>query len=1186
MSITNNLKSTSQKRNRVYVLGLFFLFVSSASASALGPTDSLVKAVANGDQAGAEAALATGADINALNTDQDLPVNALTAAVVAHSKTLQTWLLAKGADPAAATDEALRFAFMLRDADAALLLLEKATSLPVDSDLLVAAVERSSSDTARILQQILLVKLQGGTPPNPPAWSFVDALNRADFCSSNDDPFILVAKRLIALGVNVDHPASRSFNAPQTPLQIAIDSGDVFLARSLISQGAHFPANRTLNSDLLVTAASVGNSAGIESLLQQTTDPNKADYRGKYALPEALAQGYKEIARKLMDSHADINLSGTGQNSPLTVAAARNWVEMVSLLTSKGADINKHDALEDWPLRAAARAGSLETLAQLIAMHADVNATDSVGRTVLHDFLYVGEDLNHNRQGAITLNPMQISVVAQLKAANFDFSKLDRDGRSVLASNLESGYSSLIPGGVVQYGFLTALANAGAKIDNDAFFFAVNQKDDVLVTWMLDHGGDPNAVRFGTSLLYEALDVQSSPKVGLALLKGGANVPAQLGGVLIKEIADNQVDVVALLLKQGANPNIADGSRTGLEIALNNGSSGIVRLLVSAGVNPNQRDAQGQTVLHKLVQRDVANATTGPVVLTLNVQEAIGVLVESGFDLASTNDQGLTVLQIANQQPSTHNRLIAAIGLAKSPGTELHQAVRDDDPNKVEALLEQGINIDTQDALHRTPLTLALQLHRTSVAELLLRHGAAVSYLPRAVDQSADIEFATDPALVSAFAVRLLSQQLLTLQPADMANPPAGINQFVANQSTSVPSINWNVTCVPCTGTMAFGDSARRNFPPIESRRMTRGESNYFELVQYNISPVPFPNPLTGQLSPQDFVFTTTGSLTIPACGFDFVNQATCYPGVSIEVDPADTLMIKARDGSFIPEPATPLTVLQNGTSTTVGPGTKAVFDRSVGALQINVGPVESKIFALGFSAGLISGPSADIKSDPTSDLDPSSRMDTYSRIAALQARFEQISDSQDKALAVEAKNIATAIHVLSLRAANGQYFAAVKQLFASRARDVLAMNDQMVDLRNAIIASSSMTSDQIDVLVARIDLLLPGLSGDQKVAATQIRDELEKAKTSVAGTNSSIRILQEKFRTYIDSVISDYEAYAMELAQFVDISQLKATAGLTNDELVAITTKLKNTGMGLPDSAFGGRGAILREVFGLPKTQ
>jgi ankyrin repeat protein len=1021
--------------------------------------------------------------------------------------------------------EALRFAFMLRDADASLLLLEKVTSLQPDSDLLVAAVARSSPDTARRLQRILLAKLQGAVPPDEPPWSFVDALNRPDFCSSDDDAFITIVKRLIALGIGVDHPAERSLNGPQTPLQIAVDSGDVFLARSLISQGAHLPPNRTLNADLLVAAASTGNSAGIESLLQQTTDPNKADYRGKYALPEALAQGNQRVAHRLIDAHADVTLSGTDQNSPLTIAARRNWGDMVSLLTNKGADINKHDAAneydsaEDWPLRAAARAGSLDTLAQLIAMHADVNATDSVGRSVLHDFLYV-ENSDPTIPGTIvTLNPMQISAVAQLKGANFDFSKHDSAGRSVLASNIERGYSSGIPGGGVQYNFLTAFANAGAKIDADALFFAVDQKDDLLVTWILNHGGDPNAVRDGTSLLYEAFDIQSSPKTGLALLKGGANVPGQLDSVLPKEIKDNQVDVVALLVKKGANPNFVTGStvaesQTSLDIALNNGSPEIVKLIVSAGVDPNQReDDQEQTALHKLVQRDVDNATTGSVVLMPKVQEAIGVLVESGFDLASTNKQGLTVLQIANQQPSTHNRLIVAIGLANSPGTELHRAVRDDDPSKVEALLKQGVDINIQDALHRTPLTLALQLHHTSVVELLLRRGAEVTYVPRAVDQTADIEFAIDPDLASAFAVRLLSQQLLALQPTDIVNPTTSINEFVSNQSMPIPGITWNITCTPCTGNMVFGDNLRRSgLSPIESRRMTRDQSTYFELVQYNIAPVPFPNPLSGQLSPQDFIFTATGSLTIPACRFDFVYQATCYPGVSIEVDPADMLMIRARDGSAIPEPATPLTVVQNGTSTTVAPGTKAVFDRSLGSLQINVGPVESKIFSLGFSASFVPGPSTDIKSD----LDPSSRIDTYSRIAALQTRFEQLSNSQDKALAIEAKNIATAMHMLSLRAVDRQYFASVKQLFAIRAKDVLAMNDQMVDLRNAIIANSSMTADQIDVLIAKIDLLLPGLSADQKVAATQIRDELEKVKSSVAGTNSSIRIFQEKFRTQI----------------------------------------------------------------------
>jgi ankyrin repeat protein len=1167
------------------ILFMGILSICANKADAAAPIDALVSAVAKGDQVAAQAAITAGADVNGLNSDDDFPMTPLTASVISQSSSMATWLMSKGADPSAHDYEALVVALELKELNTALLLLHKVPSLPVDSGLLVVAANRFPSDAAQKLRGLFLAKLLGQTPDDQAASSVLEALERPDFCIAADDPIIPAAKLIISLGVPVDATYDSSDPPNTTPLQIAINHGDVFFANFLLSQGAQLPAGRAINTDLLVSASSVGNTAGLQNLLASHVNPNTADYQGNYALPEALSQGQYAVAKQLIDAGEDPNLSGPKQHSALNTTASRNLKDESALLISKGASINKHDSFGDWPLRSAVRSGSLDVLAQLISLHADVNDLDPSGNSVLHNLIgVVSAPYTVSRVIPVTLG--QLGVVPQLQSAGFHFDTRNHSGEGILTTNLvvrdSSGDEAV---GDVQYDFLEELAKAGSPIDSDALFFAVDHNDDVLVTWLLDHGGDPNGTRYGTTLFKEACSVPN-PNVALALAHAGATIPTspQDGIALVLcEIRNNATNVVALLLSKGAPLNTdVDASAQALDLALQNGNAAIIQLLSAAGTDLNAKDILDDTALHRLVNRDLQSPPGTPLI-TSQVEQAVAVLIQNGFNLSLTNHAGLTPLTLASQNATTRDRLSAAIGMVNSPGSALHQAVRDNDINKVISLLANGSDINAKDTLQRTPITLALQLHKVSISTFLLRHGAAITYLPATDSQSADTAYATDPALAAAFAVRLLSQQLLQLRPADLTNPNDAMNQFLANQSAVTPPMSWSFTCVPCSGTAALGDNDTNKLLRVKSLRIQRSPLNdYFSLIQFNIEPVPFINPFTGQETPQDFVFTPTGSLAVPACAFDFVTQATCYPGVSISVAPADTFSIVARDGSSIPMPATPVQVSQNGISTTLPPGTKHTFDRSIGPINVQVGPLTSKVFAFAFSTEPTSGPSIDVPADPLL----ASRLSTYCRIAALRSQIDDISNSHDDSLAIQAKSLTTAAHLISVGAIQRGYLAAVTVNFASRAQDVLSLNDQMISLRNAIIASSSMTADQIGVLITKINLLLPGLSAQQADAAKQIRNQLQIAQTAAVASNSAVRILQDQFNTYVDTVVSEYQELALELAQYTDPSKLGAASHLSPADVAAISAKLSSTDVGVADSALNGNGALVRLAFGLPRIQ
>jgi hypothetical protein len=82
------------------------------------------------------------------------------------------------------------------------------------------------------------------------------------------------------------------------------------------------------------------------------------------------------------------------------------------------------------------------------------------------------------------------------------------------------------------------------------------------------------------------------------------------------------------------------------------------------------------------------------------------------------------------------------------------------------------------------------------------------------------------------------------------------------------------------------------------------------------------------------------------------------------------------------------------------------------------------------------------------------------------------------------------------------------------------------------------------------------------------------------------VRILQDQFNTYVDTVISEYQELALELAQYIDPSKLGAASHLSPADVAAISAKLSSTDVGVADSVLNGNGALVRLAFGLPRIQ
>ena len=192
--------------------------------------------------------------------------------------------------------------------------------------------------------------------------------------------------------------------------------------------------------------------------------------------------------------------------------------------------------------------------------------------------------------------------------------------------------------------------------------------------------------------------------------------------------------VVALLLERGADPNIRDEGDNAmpLHFAAEHGAMEIVRLLVEHGADP-----IGSGDHHEL---DVIGWAT--VFAREPSPELVDYLLTHGarHNISSAVVMGAAdaIRAIARRAPADLDRAMDATNHRRRP---LHLAVVSGQPSSLQALLELGANVESEDAAGLTPLDQAALSGERAMAELLIEHGAHIR-LPAAValERLADVE--------------------------------------------------------------------------------------------------------------------------------------------------------------------------------------------------------------------------------------------------------------------------------------------------------------------------------------------------------------------------------------------------------------------------------------------------------------
>ena len=138
--------------------------------------------------------------------------------------------------------------------------------------------------------------------------------------------------------------------AEQAPLHLAVEYGNVDVAKLLLANKADVEAKAHGGWTPLLNAVFGGNKAAVELLLDHHADVNVKEDAGRTPLHVVAENGYTEIARLLLAHKAEINARNGDGMTPLHVAAAIGYKETVLLLLGNNADFKAKDNFGKTPL--------------------------------------------------------------------------------------------------------------------------------------------------------------------------------------------------------------------------------------------------------------------------------------------------------------------------------------------------------------------------------------------------------------------------------------------------------------------------------------------------------------------------------------------------------------------------------------------------------------------------------------------------------------------------------------------------------------------------------------------------------------------------------------------------------------------------------------------------------------------
>ncbi|KNG84794.1 ankyrin repeat-containing protein [Aspergillus nomiae NRRL 13137] len=561
-------------------------------------------------------------------------------------------------------------------------------------------------------------------PPVPPKPSFTkDDVSRDHGLGSPGGTLVDSMPETMSSVLSLD---SLSLSSSQHGRDLELSQARTRTTNSIRDDHPHLqsPSASTLAQEIETNASSVLPSKAsyrkhdLPRMPQRTPSNTSAANVGhlKNALASAVRARNHQLMEQLLDSGVSPDM---GENThPLNEAILHRDIEGMRLLLAFGASPDAPDQEGKSPLFSAVEGSFMDGATLLLKYRAD-------------PCLMAGSELESPLGLCIT--SLKTGLVHVLLAHGANPNHEMRNGSTVLIEAIRRKAPQRLVDLLLDAGADANLKNREGK---SALFEAVQTDQVTVVTTLLDHGANPN-LPGPEHVLWSAIYRPACLRI---LMARGADV-RKTPGIMEQATGINNIDSVRVLLQTGVDPNSKkDGIYTPLCSAIRDDRGDIFALLLANGANPNVMASEYPAwkcvthfrthLLPDLVDAG-ADLHQPPGIVEMAVQvnngEAVQWLLEhGGANPNDRNSQGHTALTTAIRD----NR-VDLLTLLLAHGADPNQRGQDWPvcmAVRSPTLLQQILPSVTDLSAHKGVMEMAVLANQLESIKLLLAAGASVEY--------------------------------------------------------------------------------------------------------------------------------------------------------------------------------------------------------------------------------------------------------------------------------------------------------------------------------------------------------------------------------------------------------------------------------------------------------------------------
>lgn len=385
----------------------------------------LLRAAEAGDLAGVRAALAEGADVEAVDDTRATPL--VLAAYGNHVDVAQA-LVDAGAD-VNHKDRTQQSAYLISTSEVGddprlldLMLRSGARVQAKDSFNGTGLIRAAERGFPTIIGRLLDAGIQVDHV-NELGWT---ALHEAIILGRGTEPYVRVVQQLIDAGADVELPSQRD---GVRPIEHAQRRG--FTSIEILLRKA---AEEMTPDTRLLSAAGDGSVVAAEAALADGADLEARDDRDRTALLLAVTGDHVDVARLLVARGADVNAVDDQRDTPFLVTGVTGSVEMLDALLPGRPDTaltNRYGGVSVIPASERGHAEYVEAVLERTDI--DVNHVNDLGWTALLEAVILGDGGRRHQE-----------VVRILLANGADPAIADRDGVTALQHARDRGFTELV----------------------------------------------------------------------------------------------------------------------------------------------------------------------------------------------------------------------------------------------------------------------------------------------------------------------------------------------------------------------------------------------------------------------------------------------------------------------------------------------------------------------------------------------------------------------------------------------------------------------------------------------------------------------------------------------------------------------------------------------------------------------